>query len=165
MTDAAIVAYGQPAPQGSKKPLGRAASGKTIIVEASAKTKPWRADVKAACEEWMERHPDCTFTESVTVEMVFTFLRPASVRRVKRPFPSIPPDLCKLARSTEDAITASGLWLDDKLVVEYTRLAKVYSGEDRDSLTRPGVLIRIKPKVLSAVILNNVVNRPALGAA
>lgn len=164
MTEAAIVVYGTPAPQGSKRPLGRTATGKTIIVEASAKTKPWRADVKAACEEWLERHPGCVFVDAVMVEMVFTFLRPASVRRVKRPFPSIPPDLCKLARSTEDAITASGLWQDDKLVVEYTRLAKVYSGEDRDSLQRPGVLIRIKVKPTS-IIMGNLVSRPQLEAA
>jgi len=53
------------------------------------------------------------------------------------------PDVSKLARSTEDALTAAGIWKDDARVVEYTRLAKVFPGEDRQSLEAPGVIIEI----------------------
>lgn len=149
-----IVVYGQPAPQGSKNVLGRTRLGRTILGEASNKTSPWRSDVKGACEKWLDRNPEFEpFGEDVgvIVSMVFTFMRPKSVKRLIRPFPSVPPDLCKLARSTEDAITSSGLWRDDKLVVEYGRLAKVYSGEDKDSLQRPGVLINIEAKPISVI--------------
>ena len=40
-----IVAYGQPAPQGSKRHVG-----KGVMVESSKKLRPWRQDVKAAAE-------------------------------------------------------------------------------------------------------------------
>ena len=51
------------------------------------------------------------------------------------------PDLSKLARGVEDALVAAGVMKDDALIVEYTRLAKVYVGEDEEALDRPGVLI------------------------
>ncbi len=35
------------------------------------------------------------------------------------------PDLSKLLRGIEDAITEAGLWADDARVAEYVRLAKV----------------------------------------
>jgi hypothetical protein len=51
------------------------------------------------------------------------------------------PDLSKLARSTEDAITEAGLWADDARVSEYARLAKVWPGCDPDALPVPGVVV------------------------
>ena len=54
------------------------------------------------------------------------------------------PDLSKLARSTEDALTAAGIWTDDARVVEYGLLAKRYPNEGRGSLEAPGVLITIE---------------------
>lgn len=150
--DVQLTVYGHPAPQGSKKYLGRTATGRGIIKETSDNTAPWRADVKAACETFMRSHPEVIpFSCAVSVSMVFTFIRPRSITRKKRPFPSVYPDLCKLARATEDAISASGLWDDDALVVEYTRLAKVYAGEDRDALLRPGCFIGINEKPVEAI--------------
>jgi hypothetical protein len=84
--------------------------------------------------------------------MVFTFIRPKSVSRAKRARPCTYPDLSKLCRATEDAITSSGLWRDDSLVVEYTRLAKVFCNEDLEALPRPGCLIHIE-KAPTAVVL------------
>jgi hypothetical protein len=105
------------------------------------------------------------YTCAVSVRMVFTFLRPKSVPVKKRSHPLVPPDLCKLARSTEDAISASGLWLDDALVVEYDRLAKVYAGEDEESLPRPGARIRIWCTPERVIPLGNKVHRVAIEAA
>lgn len=150
-----LAVYGQPAPQGSKKFLGRTKTGKGIITDASSATAPWRADVKAACETWMRSHDGwIPFSCAVSVSMVFTFARPKTVTRKKRPFPSVYPDLGKLARATEDAISASGLWADDALVVEYARLAKVYAGEDVQALSRPGCSIGIQEKKVQAVPLS-----------
>ncbi len=75
--------------------------------------------------------------------MVFCFWRPKTVPYSKRPFPSTNPpgDLCKLARSTEDALKAAGVFKDDSRIVEYTRLAKVYVGEDPESLDSTGCFI------------------------
>jgi crossover junction endodeoxyribonuclease RusA len=139
-----IIAYGSPAAQGSKKYVGRSAAGAGIMIESSAKVLPWRQDVKAAAEAVLDslgRPPP--FLGPLVVRMVFTFLRPVSVKRHKRPYPSVAPDLSKLCRSTEDALKQAGVIHDDALIVEYTRLAKVYAEEDPDALDRSGVLIII----------------------
>lgn len=139
-----IVVYGIPAPQGSKKFQRTLANGRGVMKEASAKVEPWRQDVRSAAEAVLtEAGRPQPFQGAVVVRMVFTFARPPSVKRSKRPWPSVSPDLSKLARSTEDALTSAGVWRDDCVVVEYTRLAKVYVGEDPEALDRPGVLILI----------------------
>ena len=148
-----IVVYGEPGAQGSKRFVRTTAQGKGIMVESSAKVAPWRQDVKSAAEAVLEtlgRPPP--FTGPLAVRMVFTFLRPASVKRHKRPWPSVAPDLSKLCRSTEDALKQGGVIHDDALIVEYTRLAKVYANEDEDALDRSGVLIIIGQLVDSVPI-------------
>src|SRR5690606_41988758 len=59
------------------------------------------------------------------------------------PRPAGAPDLSKLARSTEDALTSAGVWRDDARGVEYRRLAKVYVGSDPDALSAPAAVIRV----------------------
>lgn len=143
-----IKAYGIPAPQGSKRAFGRTKLGRTIMVETSEKVTPWRADVMTACRRAIEETEDfTTFSCAMAVRMVFTFLRPKSVPYSKRPFPSVNPDVSKLARSTEDALQAAGVIKDDNLIVNYTRLAKVYAGEDPDALESPGAFIVLLPLV------------------
>jgi len=132
-----IVAYGSPAPQGSKRFLGQTKLGRGIMVETSNKVTPWRSDVITACRD-IDQEP---LTGPVICRMIFSMLRPASVKRAKRPYPSIAPDLSKLCRATEDALQAAGVLRDDALIVEYTRLAKVYVDEDPEALDRPGCLI------------------------
>jgi hypothetical protein len=58
-----------------------------------------------------------------------------------QPAPYRTPDLSKLTRSTEDAITEAGLWADDARVSEYIRLAKVWPRFDPDALHVPGCVI------------------------
>lgn len=137
-----IRAYGSPAPQGSKKFMGTTKAGRGIIVDSSNKTSPWRADVMTAARAILDelRRPE-PLNGALVARMVFSFLRPATVKRAKRPFPSVYPDLSKLLRATEDALKAAGVIRDDALIVEYTRLAKVYVGEDEEALDRPGCLI------------------------
>jgi hypothetical protein len=57
----------------------------------------------------------------------------------------------KLIRSTEDALTDSGAWKDDALVVEYDRAAKVYIGEDPEALDAPGARIVVRLLALQVV--------------
>lgn len=118
--------------------MGKTKAGKNILVEASKAVTPWRADVITACRlaETQE-----VFDGPVACRMVFSMRRPASVKRDKRPYPSIPPDLSKLCRATEDALQAAGVLVNDALIVEYTRLAKVYCNEDEEALDRPGCVI------------------------
>lgn len=137
-----IVVYGMPAPQGSKKFVGLAKSGRGILAESSKKVRPWRQDVKAAA--LAVRDGAAPMDAAVSVRMVFTMLKPASAPKRKRTYPCRMPDLSKLARSTEDALTEAGVWKDDARVVEYTRLAKVYPGEDPEALDAPGVRIEVE---------------------
>lgn len=145
-----IVVYGSPAPQGSKKFVGTTKTGRGIMVESSKKVKPWRDDVKNAAEDWLDRQPVRTTIDGpLVVTMVFTLPKPASAPKRRRTWPDRKPDLSKLVRSTEDALSDAGLWADDARVVEYARLAKVFPGEDPMALEAPGVRIRVE-RVASA---------------
>ncbi len=140
-----FVVYGMPAPQGSKKFVGVNKAGRGIMVESSAKVKPWRREVKVAAIKVRCNHAMLAPLDGpLTVSMVFTLPKPASAPKKRRTWPDKMPDVSKLARSTEDALTDAGLWADDARVVEYTRLAKVFPGEDPEALQSPGVRIRIK---------------------
>lgn len=117
-------------------------TGKLFTQEVSPKLNPWRQDVKFAAEAVLtEAGRPQPFSGAVVMRLVFTFARPPSVKRSKRPWPSVYPDLDKLARGVLDALKAAGVIKDDCLVVEFTRLAKVYVDEDPEALDRPGVLI------------------------
>ena len=132
---------GSPAPQGSKRFVGTTKTGRGLLVESSKKVKPWRMDVKAAAEAMREVHG--TINGPLIVSMVFTIPKPASAPK-RKTWPDRKPDLSKLVRSTEDAISDSGLWEDDARIVEYERLAKVFPGEDPMALPTPGVTITIR---------------------
>ena len=134
-----IRVYGLPGPMGSKRFVGLSKSGKGLMIESSKAVKPWREAVKWAAIQSGARGLD----GPLWVSMVFTIKKPKSAPKRKRTWPATKPDLSKLARSTEDAISDSGVWADDARVVECLRLAKVYPGEDRDALDRPGCLITI----------------------
>ncbi len=148
-----FVVYGLPGPQGSKKFMGLAKSGRGILVESSAKVKPWREDVRAAClaalaegvhrsivDDTAPLYPlDCP----LRVRMIFTLPKPASAPKRRQTWPMRTPDLSKLVRSTEDAITSAGLWKDDARVVECFA-AKRYPNEGPDALDRPGCIIEVE---------------------
>jgi Holliday junction resolvase RusA-like endonuclease len=136
-----IVVYGTPAPQGSKKFVGRAANGRGLMVESSKKVKPWRADVKAAAES--ARNGAAPMDGPLKVRMIFTLAKPLSAPKSRRTWAMRKPDLSKLVRSTEDALTDSGLIADDARIVDYTRVAKVFPNEDPEALEAPGVRIEI----------------------
>lgn len=140
-----IIVHGQPAPQGSKRFVGLSKAGRGLLVESSKKVKPWRQDVVAAAIEAREKFAAlCPLDGPLSVEMVFTVPKPASAPKKRRTWPDKKPDVSKLARSTEDALSDAGLWVDDARVVEYTRLAKVFPGEDPAALASPGVRITVR---------------------
>ena len=136
-----LTVIGSPAPQGSKRFLGMGPkSGKARFEEASKGVGPWREAVKTVA---YERRPHEPLDGPLFVRMVFTLRRPPSIPKRRR-FPSTIPDLSKLARCTEDALTEAGVWRDDARVVEYLRLAKCYVGSlDPRVLDVPGVWIEI----------------------
>ncbi len=152
-----IVVYGSPAPQGSKSFKGMI-NGHAVMAESSKKVKPWRQDVKAAAIDALRGA--VPIDGPLACRMVFTMPKPKSAPKRRRSFPDRTPDLSKLVRSTEDALTQAGAWKDDARVVEYSRLAKVFPGEDPEALHIPGVRI-----VIETVEALDLVMAPALKAA
>jgi Holliday junction resolvase RusA-like endonuclease len=136
-----IIVFGSPAPQGSKKFVGTNKQGRGILVESSKHVKPWRQDVVEAAKRAFSGPP---FDAPLRVRMVFTLPKPASAPKRKRTWPMRKPDVSKLARSTEDALTTAGVWVDDSRVVGYDRLEKVYPNEDPEALDSPGARIEIR---------------------
>ena len=140
-----LVVYGSPAPQGSKsfKGMFTGKDGRqhAKLAESSKKVRPWRQDVKAAAElKCGNLQP---LDEPLRVRMIFTLPKPMSAPKTRRTFPSKKPDLSKLVRSTEDALTDAGIWRDDSRVVEcFAR--KVFPNEDAEALNAPGVRIFIE---------------------
>jgi Holliday junction resolvase RusA-like endonuclease len=126
----AFYALGSPAPQGSKKHVGHG-----VMIESSKAVKPWREAVKAAAPA-IDRPLD----GPIVVRMVFTVARPKSAKKTETA-PYRTPDLSKLCRATEDAITDAGLWADDARVSEYFGLAKVWYPYDPLALPTPGVIV------------------------
>lgn len=111
--------YGDPAPQGSKRHVG---NGR--MIESSKKVGPWRIAVAEAVAKAVADSGDSSqFTGAVEVWAVYFLPRPATVKRI---WPIKPPDLDKLERGLWDAITKTGLWQDDSLVVR-SHPEKVYA--------------------------------------
>lgn len=121
---------GRVAPQGSKRAMG---PGR--MVEMSQYVGTWRDDVRAACLQAWRRPP---LDGPLLFEVEFIRRRPASAPKRSTPADSTAPDLSKLVRSTEDAITSAGVWHDDARVIctlAWKRIAEI--GEV------PGAHIRI----------------------
>lgn len=126
MTVLSITVHGIPAPQGSKRHVG---GGR--MIEMSKALGPWREAVKKAARDAIDDHRangDWVLSnQPVGLEVYFHFLRPkghygtgrnAGKLRASAPLrPAVIPDLSKLIRSTEDALTDAGVWRDDALVV------------------------------------------------
>lgn len=143
---ASITVYGTPGPQGSKSFKGFR-KGKPILVESSKKVKTWRQSVEQAALEYLKRNRK--IFGPVILEVTFTMIRPQRIPKGRAPVPDRTPDLSKLVRSTEDALTIAGVWEDDGRVVE-TIARKVYPGGHPNALPMPGAVIHVRPFVLDA---------------
>jgi Holliday junction resolvase RusA-like endonuclease len=126
----------EPRPQGSKKYVGsrRTAAGNNIpmIVEASPGLPVWRKAVSDAVIQAMHDSGDLSkFEGALKVEAVFYVTRKPTV---KREFPTVPPDVDKLARSLLDS--CKPVWGDDSQVVRLEVSKKYATGQ-------PGVAVTI----------------------
>src|SRR5688572_10891443 len=112
--------YGVPAPQGSKSFKGTfVRNGRTVgrLVEASKKVKPWRQAVTLAMIE-ANGEVKAHFTDAVRLTIQFIMPRVSSEPKGWTRYHTRAPDLSKLIRATEDAITDAAIWTDDSHVVE-----------------------------------------------
>lgn len=101
---------GQPAPQGSKKAFQR--GSKIVLVEMSARVKPWRELVHAQAHAVLGAHTP----ESGPIAVRIDFLMQAPKRRW-RDLPLGRPDVDKLARAALDGLTGIA-FADDSQVVD-----------------------------------------------
>lgn len=135
---------GRAVPGGSKTYYPSKTPGKKgHMAPANKKTKPWMAIVAAYARE---AHSDLLIIGPVKLIIEFRRLRPkghylkdgVSLSKAGRekPYPTPKPDLTKLVRSTEDALTGI-IFKDDSQVVKQ-EMSKVYV--DRD----PGAMIRVE---------------------
>jgi Holliday junction resolvase RusA-like endonuclease len=129
-----FVIYGSPAPQGSKRHLGNG-----VMVESCKRVKPWRESVKWTALQ--ARGTNAPLDGPLRCTMVFTLPKPRSAPKRRRTWPDKKPDLSKLVRSTEDALTESGIILDDARIVDFGATRKVFPNEDPDALDAPGARI------------------------
>lgn len=148
-----VTVYGTPGPQGSK----RLVNGH--MIEASAKVKPWREDVKLAALRALGEAPEWDRAcREVSVSLNFTLVRPRSHYRSGRHAnlirPNAPawcwtkPDLDKLVRSTCDALGNAGVYADDSRIVMMTA-TKCYTADLSTetqtvwAMDRPGAVLLI----------------------
>jgi crossover junction endodeoxyribonuclease RusA len=121
-----ITVHGTPKPQGSKKFVGVAKSGRGILVESCKEVRNWREAVKWAAIDCMDRSKreyggfgqEEAFAGPVTVEIDFYFVHPKSGKR--RGTHSVKPDIDKLLRSTFDALKDAGVFEDDSRICDVT---------------------------------------------
>lgn len=141
-TDAAltVVVHGhRPAPQGSKRHVGRGR-----LIEQSRRVAPWRAAVHDAVRNALAVEYRPPFDGPLSVQVVFTVRKPSNApkRRTTWPVTRDSGDIDKLLRSTFDALSTGGAIEDDSRIVEVSS-TKVYPGEGIDALEEPGAVIRI----------------------
>lgn len=103
---------GTPVPQGSKNAFVR--GRRAVMVEANKRHYSWREHCTREAKKYAGRlkNPDAPLEATFK----FIFEKPKSV---KRPKPSVKPDLSKLIRSVEDSLTKAGVWSDDARVIRY----------------------------------------------
>lgn len=139
MTAVSIDVLGLPAPQGSKRHVGRG-----ILVESSTKVGPWREAVVAAAAN--QGAANRQLDGPVNVDVSFYFPRPKSHYRANGELkPTAPyvhsttPDLDKVLRSTLDALTQAAVITDDARV-QQVQARKLYATSER----APGATIFVK---------------------
>jgi Holliday junction resolvase RusA-like endonuclease len=128
-----LTVYGVPVPQGSKR-IGRHGN-RFVVLESTDRTlRPWRAAVTAAARQ----AAGPPLAGPLRLRLAFTLPRPKSAPR-DRHRPDRRPDLSKLVRAVEDALTDAAAYADDAQIVT-VYASKRYVG-DPLALPAPGVAI------------------------
>lgn len=132
-------------PAGSKKGFYIPALKRVVITDDNPKSKKWKQEV---AKQAKAQYKGPLLDMPLRVEFVFTMPRPqchfrtgknASLLRDGAPhFPASRPDVLKLSRAVEDALTKV-IWIDDGQIVT-ERISKRYG-------TTLGVQIEIKEEI------------------
>ena len=126
---------GRAQPVGSKRAFPRKGGG-VIVAPDNPRAQPWMAEAAALAAT---AAGDEAMTGALSLYVTFTLARPkghygtgrnsANLRPSAPPYPATRPDLTKLVRGLEDALTGA-LWRDDAQVVIQV-LSKVYGWPER----------------------------------
>lgn len=132
---------GIPKPAGSKRGFFIPKLNRVVIVDANKNAKDWKTDVKHAAQS---AYQGPLIIVPIALKLTFHILRPkghfrsgrnsALLRDGAPPFPASKPDVLKLARGVEDAMTGI-IYQDDAQIVS-ERLFKRYAAA-------PGVTVEI----------------------
>lgn len=118
-----LVVFGKPEPGGSKKAVSIPGRKFSQVIDANPRADGWKKTVaKVAMVEMVGRD---MLEGALGVRMEFALERPASVKRER---PTVKPDVLKLSRPVEDALTGI-VWIDDAQIT-YEVLTKRYALAD-----------------------------------
>jgi Holliday junction resolvase RusA-like endonuclease len=112
----AFTVYGTPAPAGSKRGFYNKKAGRVIVTDDSARSRPWKAQVADAAAETMNGGELLRGPMFLGCEFYFPRPKGHYGKRGLRPsapaIPTVKPDLLKLARAVEDALSGV-VYVDD----------------------------------------------------
>lgn len=148
MTTIFFTVSGLPKPAGSKRGFaikkGGAYTGKVAVIDACKGSRDWKHDVKQAALTYIKGADFAPLTCPIEVDFVFIMPRPkchygtgkneSNLKSSAPFFPAGKPDVLKLSRGVEDALTGI-IWKDDSQIVT-EKLTKRYGA-------MPGVAIKI----------------------
>lgn len=132
--------------KGSRKAGTREFTGRVAVTDKNRFTPLWRRSVVQAARPNGVAVVRPVLVEPLIVRLHFTLRRPVSVSEKKRPYPIVKPDVDNLVKPTYDALTDSGIWLGDQLVIgQVTMKAYVdgYHGDGTPAMDVPGCVIEI----------------------
>jgi Holliday junction resolvase RusA-like endonuclease len=145
---------GHPSPAGSKSYRGTSKAGKAIIVDSAKRSRPWKDTIIAAFLEQREEQGWTIFDQGLALFMAMEFYMPrpkghystgANAGVLKPRFesarPVTKPDVLKLARCVEDALTGFAYHDDAQIVTE--SMMKRYARPEHH--VDPGVRITVRP--------------------
>lgn len=124
MTAVAFTVHGVAAPAGSKKGFYNAKARRVIITDDSARSRPWKALVADAAVENIPSVNGARRLLQGPLKLSVTFYLPRpkghfGARGLKPSapiYPTVKPDVTKLLRAVEDALTGI-VWRDDAQIV------------------------------------------------
>lgn len=124
-----IVVPGIPKPAGSKRVVTNRSTGKAYVIDACDKSRDWKTTVAQCASDAWNGEP--LMTGPIRLTIVFCVARPrahygakGSLKLSAPTYPTTRPDLTKLVRAIEDALTGV-IWRDDAQVVSQT-VMKIY---------------------------------------
>jgi Holliday junction resolvase RusA-like endonuclease len=123
-----FIVHGLAEPAGSKRAFTNPKTGRTIVTDANAKAGPWKREVTEAAVEAM--NGNLLLDGPLVLTLAFYVPRPKGhfgkkgLRPSAPAYPAVKPDLTKLVRGVEDALTGIVYRDDAQIVVQ--RFQKLY---------------------------------------